>query len=167
MSLKCCLDLGNCHSYMRVLGSHDYHVIELVDHVLWSSYMMAASAEEKKGYDHQFVEPPPDDLLCLICLCVARDPQQINCCGKVLCKGCLREHKEHSDDCPQCREPINSFADKRGKFLLISWQKIVGYTINIIIHRWERHPFTQSSVWQCFQWLWVGWGAALTGWTLG
>ena len=83
--------------------------------------MMAASAEENKGYDHQFVEPPPDDLLCLICLCVARDPQQINCCGKVLCKGCLIEHRKHSDDCPQCREPINSFPDKRSKFLFATF----------------------------------------------
>jgi hypothetical protein len=48
---------------------------------------MAARVE---GYDHQFVEPPSNDLLCLICLCVARDPQQINCCGKVLCKGCFK-----------------------------------------------------------------------------
>ena len=79
---------------------------------------MAANAEELKGYDHQFVEPPPDDLLCLICLHVARDPQQINCCGKVLCKGCLEEHKEHSNDCPQCRKHIVSFPDKRSKTTL-------------------------------------------------
>ena len=67
--------------------------------------------EDSKGYDHQFVEPPLDDLLCLICLCVARDPQQINCCGKLLCKGCLEEHREHSNNCPLCRKHINSFAD--------------------------------------------------------
>ena len=78
--------------------------------------MMAAS-EESKGYDHQFVEPPPNDLLCLICLCVARDPQQINCCGKVLCKGCLEEHKKLSIYCPLCRKPITSFADKRSKIV--------------------------------------------------
>ena len=84
--------------------------------MLQSCYNMAASVEDLKGYDHQFVEPPPDDLLCLICLCVARDPQQINCCGKLLCKGCLEKHKECSDDCPQCRKPINTFSDKRSKF---------------------------------------------------
>jgi TNF receptor-associated factor 4 len=79
---------------------------------------MAASVGDLKGYDHQFVEPPPDDLICLICLCVARDPQQINCCGKVLCKGCLEEHKKNSTVCPQCRKNINSFADKRSKYHL-------------------------------------------------
>ena len=78
--------------------------------------IMAASVGDLKSYDLQFVEPPPDDLLCLICLCVARDPQQINCCGKLLCKGCLEKHKERSDDCPQCRKPLNTFSDKRSKF---------------------------------------------------
>ena len=83
-------------------------------------------AGDLKGYDHQFVEPPPDDLLCLICLCVARDPQQINCCGKVLCKGCLEEHKKNSTVCPQCRKDINNFADKRSKYTI--WKRIVNST---------------------------------------
>ena len=55
-------------------------------------------------------------LLCLICLCVARDPQQINCCGKLLCKGCLEKHKECSDDCPQCRSPSILFLIKEVSF---------------------------------------------------
>ena len=76
---------------------------------------MAASAEELKGYDHQFVKTPPNDLLCLICLCVARDPQQITCCGKVLCRGCLKEHKKRSNNCPQCGKYIHTSADKRSK----------------------------------------------------
>jgi TNF receptor-associated factor 4 len=78
---------------------------------------MAANIGDLQGYDHQFVEPPPDDLLCLICLCVARDPQQIKCCGKVLCKGCLEKRKKQSNNCPQCRKHIVSFADKRGKHI--------------------------------------------------
>ena len=60
---------------------------------------MAVSSEELNGYDHEFVDLPPDDLFCLICLCVARDPQQINCCGKVLCKVCLDDHKKCSSIC--------------------------------------------------------------------
>ena len=79
--------------------------------------IMAASAGDLKGYDHEFLESPLDDLLCLICLCVARDPQQINCCGKVLCKQCLEDHKQHSSDCPQCRKNIVSFPDKRSKYM--------------------------------------------------
>ena len=69
-----------------------------------------------KGYDQdQFVDPPPDDLVCLICLSVARDPQQVNCCGKVLCKTCLEELKRYSNICPHCKKKITSFADKRSK----------------------------------------------------
>ena len=68
-----------------------------------------------KGYDHQFIDQPPDDLLCLICLSAARDPQQLTCCGKVLCKVCLEDLKKHSNDCPQCRKPIVSFPDTRSK----------------------------------------------------
>ena len=79
--------------------------------------MMASKADDDvKGYDHQFLDPPPDELLCLICTLVARDPQQTICCGKVYCKVCVDELAEHSDKCPQCREEINCFPDKRSKF---------------------------------------------------
>ena len=78
---------------------------------------MASNTDQTlKGYEHQFVDPPPDDLVCLICLSVAaRDPQQVNCCGKVLCRTCLQEHKRYSNRCPQCRIVITSFPDKRSK----------------------------------------------------
>ena len=77
---------------------------------------MASNTDQTlKGYEHQFVDSPPDDLVCLICLSVARDPQQVNCCGKVLCRTCLEEHKRYSNICPQCRVEITSFADKRSK----------------------------------------------------
>ena len=46
---------------------------------------------ELKGYDHLFVDSPPDELLCLICMLTARDPQQSTCCGKVYCKVCLED----------------------------------------------------------------------------
>ena len=42
-----------------------------------------AAPESLKGYDHQFVDPPPDDLLCLICLSVARHPQILFACHRV------------------------------------------------------------------------------------
>ena len=86
-------------------------------YIYWSLFIMAANFQDMKGYDHEFVDPPPDDLLCLICLCLARDPQQINCCGKVLCKSCLETHeKRFSSTCPQCRKPIKTFGDKRSKY---------------------------------------------------
>ena len=51
--------------------------------------MMAASVEEKKG--HEFVEPPPDDLLCL---CVARDPKQMEI-GKKMASVHIYMYKHH------------------------------------------------------------------------
>ena len=80
---------------------------------------MASNCDQTlKGYEHQFVDPPPDILHCLICFSVARDPQQVNCCGKVLCRTCLEEHKRYSNSCPQCRNDITSFADKISKLYI-------------------------------------------------
>ena len=74
-----------------------------------------ATNSDQKGYDHQFLDQIPDELLCLICTLIARDPQQATCCGKVYCKACIDELAEHSKKCPQCREDINCFPDKRSK----------------------------------------------------
>ena len=98
---------NNIASCIRNSSSFNYSSFE--------SGMASSNAQNLKDYDHQFVDPPPDDLHCLICLSVARDPHQINCCGNVLCKVCLDEHKRYSNDCPQCRMEINSFADKRSE----------------------------------------------------
>ena len=72
------------------------------------------------GHDCRFVSEPPDALNCLICMNVAKDPQQMDCCGKVYCRLCLTEHKKHSNKCPQCRKKGNSFNDKKSKKLTCS-----------------------------------------------
>ncbi len=77
------------------------------------------------GYDLDWVEDPPDDLKCLICLCVARDPQQhpgddSNPCGKVFCRECITKHKKTSDKCPNCRQCLTLFSDARSKIYKIS-----------------------------------------------
>ena len=79
---------------------------------------MASNTKDLKGYNHQFVDKYSDSLICLICQSVARDPQQISCCGKLLCRACLDEHKKGSRNCPQCTKDIISFADKRSKHIL-------------------------------------------------
>ena len=76
---------------------------------------MASNTPKLGGHDLEFVNEPPDALVCLICTLVARDPHQMDCCGRVYCQLCLSEHKKHSDLCPQCRKTGNSFEDKRGK----------------------------------------------------
>ena len=72
-----------------------------------------------RGYDCDFLEPPPDALLCLICTFVAREPMQTDCCGKLYCKHCLYEHSKLSQQftCPHCRQDGNGFIDRKSKTL--------------------------------------------------
>ena len=76
------------------------------------------SDNENGGYDYAFVDPgPSDDQMCPICRLVARKACQANCCGKIFCKGCLEELRQHSNEfkCPICRRRLGRrhFKDKR------------------------------------------------------
>ena len=67
------------------------------------------------GYEHSFVDSPPDELLCLVCHHVAREAQQMECCGKVFCRTCIREVSERLGSCPNCRKPSpKAVSDLRG-----------------------------------------------------
>ncbi len=57
---------------------------------------MASSSSSSGGYNCQFLQEPPDDLKCLICLCVAREPVQHGeeGCGKIYCKECISLYKK-------------------------------------------------------------------------
>ena len=74
------------------------------------------------GYDCNFIEDPPDELVCQICTLVAQHPYQSTCCGRVYCKRCIddyrRKHEELTGNrkfnCPNCRRRANTFHDKRG-----------------------------------------------------
>lgn len=61
------------------------------------------------GYDLRFAEPPPEDLVCQVCRLVAKEPQQISCCGKVFCETCIPA----SEVCPKCNKPAKTFPDLR------------------------------------------------------
>lgn len=41
------------------------------------------------GYDEDFISDPPDDLVCLICQFIAKDPVRIENCGHGMCKACF------------------------------------------------------------------------------
>ncbi|XP_064398226.1 TNF receptor-associated factor 5-like isoform X2 [Halichondria panicea] len=75
----------------------------------------SSSKSSSEGYDYQFVEEPSDDLKCLICLCVAKDPQQHGDggCGKIFCTSCIDKYKTRNDKCPNCRKVITTFKDER------------------------------------------------------
>ena len=39
-----------------------------------------------------FPEPPNEELKCPICMCVMKDPQQLNVCHHMFCKNCITTH---------------------------------------------------------------------------
>ena len=67
-----------------------------------------------EGYGCCFVESPPNDLVCKICLNVSYDAQQANsCCGNNFCRKCLERYVQSTvadkDICPYCRQPSFAF----------------------------------------------------------
>ena len=79
---------------------------------------MAAPTHDQDGhqidfsisYDYNYVEPPPDRLMCKICQLPCREAQKSECCGHVFCKRDLEKMKVAtavSYACPICR--IESF----------------------------------------------------------
>ena len=80
--------------------------------------MAIAIKNQSSSTDHEYkcVGELPDDLICLICHCVAEEPQQLTCdCGRLYCKVCLDQHFAHSNSCPQCRQSVKGFPDARSK----------------------------------------------------
>ena len=70
-------------------------------------------ATDSGGYDFKFYIETPDDLICVICQFVARDPQQVGCCGKIFCQSCIQDAIGRFNNCPNCRGSANTFADQR------------------------------------------------------
>ncbi len=73
------------------------------------------------GYDLNWVEDPPDDLKCLICLAVAKDPRQhpgddSSDCGKVFCLECITEYQKNYSKCPNCHQKLILFKDAKSMF---------------------------------------------------
>ncbi len=89
------------------------------------------------GYDLDlhWLEDPPDDLKCLICLCVARNPRQHpgegdNDCGKIFCQGCIAEYQNEHSTCPNCRQSLTVFKDAKSMFQTMYCKR----NLNIILH---------------------------------
>ena len=72
-------------------------------------------AKEASEYKYHFVNPPPDDVICPLCLDIAEEPYQFTCCGQHICKKCKDTFKQQatttrtntscqSPCCPMCRE---------------------------------------------------------------
>lgn len=81
---------------------------------------MASSCQNGRHQNNKFVEEESDDFTCLICQCVATDPQQLTCdCGRIYCKVCVDQHFAYFNSCPQCRQPAQAFPDARSVYILI------------------------------------------------
>ncbi|XP_065887556.1 TNF receptor-associated factor 3-like isoform X2 [Dysidea avara] len=79
------------------------------------------------GYDFDFVQSPPDDLLCNICQLPARDATLSVCCGHSFCKCCMDCYLlSNTMDCSSClycrKENFQSFPDKKTTRLVLNLQ---------------------------------------------
>ena len=66
---------------------------------------MSGVLKEMASYKYQFVNPPPDDVICPLCLDIAEEPHQFTCCGHHICKMCGDKIKQQATTprCPMCR----------------------------------------------------------------
>ena len=73
------------------------------------------ASNSTKHYDYKFITEP-DDLKCLICMSVAKDPRQHGKCGRLFCKECIDKYGE-GNPCPNCRmKKPQYFEDARSKY---------------------------------------------------
>jgi len=70
------------------------------------------SEEEEYGYDAIFAKEVPDELKCVVCHLVLRDPLQISSCGHRFCRPCFNRMKNNAYEtttdfvCPVDREVV-------------------------------------------------------------
>ena len=62
-------------------------------------------AAPKGGYDCDFVNDPPKNLECTICLLILREPYIISCCGNHFCRACVERVQRDRKPCPLCNDP--------------------------------------------------------------
>ena len=75
---------------------------------------MAKGASNDYKY-HLINNPPPDDVICPLCLDIVEEPHQFTCCGQHICKKCKDKFKQQGSttttntsrqapSCPMCRK---------------------------------------------------------------
>ncbi len=69
-----------------------------------SSIIETPAAESGGDPDEfDFVENPPEDLHCSICLSVLRNPNLTSCCGNHFCQECIERIQSDGKPCPLCQ----------------------------------------------------------------
>ena len=90
---------------------------------------LQGTAKSVEGYSHKFVEELSEDVKCLICLLVLRDPHLTECCGHNFCEYCITEARKRDSSCPHCRkEPFQSFRDLKEE------RKVLSLMVNCDYH---------------------------------
>ncbi|XP_065901696.1 TNF receptor-associated factor 5-like [Dysidea avara] len=78
---------------------------------------MAVNVGCQGGYEYDFVDAPPDRVVCKICHYPCRDAHLTNCCGAHFCASCLKQTRKGSavnKACPMCRvEKFKVFPNKQ------------------------------------------------------
>ncbi len=75
------------------------------------------AANQDGGYHCKFVEQPKElQAECIICLCILREPQIVNCCGIKFCQVCISTIVVQGRPCPHCQaRQFTTMADKQLK----------------------------------------------------
>ena len=55
-------------------------------------------------YDCEFVETPPKEFECTICLNILKEPHLNNCCGQHFCQQCIQRIIDDQKPCPLCNK---------------------------------------------------------------
>ncbi|XP_011408344.1 PREDICTED: TNF receptor-associated factor 4-like [Amphimedon queenslandica] len=81
---------------------------------------MATEVGAQGGCRYTFTDgETSQEYQCHICTLVARDPQQVTCCGKIYCKSCLESSKKKRQKltCPDCNKQLTGkyFEDMRAE----------------------------------------------------
>ena len=62
----------------------------------------------------EFVEEPPEDFKCPVCLSVVKEPHLTECCGHLFCQKCIDRVIKYKRPCPLCKEAdFHTMLDKR------------------------------------------------------
>ena len=64
---------------------------------------MTLPPAQRATFDVRFIEKPPDEFFCPICLSVLKDPRLTSCCGRHFCKSCITRIQEMGQPCPICK----------------------------------------------------------------
>lgn len=90
---------------------------------LWTLDGQQEKEEMSAAAELKFVSQPDDGLKCLICLDLAREPQQHEACGKLFCNDCLEKYGRDKP-CPNCRKQDSQYyTDNRSKYTQLRCKK--------------------------------------------